>query len=77
MQALLAFLAVSLVASAFPVEVVDDRGKTILIAQEPGRIVVAGIPLYAEVLLDLGLLGRMVGVADSPIFPRSLRKHLE
>jgi len=35
----------------------------------PQRIVVAGIPLYSEILISLGLADRIVGVADSPDNP--------
>lgn len=52
-------------AWAFPVTVVDDRGREITIPQAPARIV-ALLPLYAEILVDLGAGERIVGVADSP-----------
>ncbi len=65
-------LVLGFLGQAFPVEVVDDRGKAILVPKEPERIVVAGIPLYAEILVDLGLSGRIVGVADSPDLPPEL-----
>ncbi len=35
----------------------------------PQRVVVAGIPLYSEILIALGLGDRIVGVADSPDNP--------
>ncbi len=35
----------------------------------PERVVVAGIPLYTEILISLGLVERIVGVADSPENP--------
>lgn len=38
-------------------------------AVPPERVVVAGIPLYSEILVTLGLVGRIVGVADSPENP--------
>ncbi len=38
-------------------------------ATSPRRIVVAGIPLYTEVLLALGLRESIVGVADTPENP--------
>jgi iron complex transport system substrate-binding protein len=45
----------------YPVTVTDDRGKTITIPKRPERIVVAGTPLYTEILIDLGALDRIVG----------------
>ncbi len=65
-------LLVSGLGAAFPVEVVDDRGRVILIPQEPQRIVVAGVPLYAEILVDLGLHARLVGVSEAPGLPAEL-----
>ncbi len=38
-------------------------------AAPPERVVVAGIPLYSEILISLGLVNRIVGVADSPENP--------
>lgn len=38
-------------------------------AAAPQRVVVAGIPLYSEILISLGLVDRIVGVADSPENP--------
>lgn len=65
-------LAVSVLGAAFPVKVVDDRGQAILIFAEPQRVVVAGVALYAEILVDLGLADRVVGVSDSPDLPEEL-----
>jgi len=59
-----AVLCVSLLASAFPVTVVDDRGVEVVIETAPERIVVVGT-LYAEILIDLGLLDRVVAITDS------------
>lgn len=59
---------------AFPVRVLDDRGCIIVIPEEPARIVIAGVPLYAEILVDLGLASRIVGVSDSPNLPEELAK---
>ncbi len=74
MRKLVAFgVALSLVGLvwAFPVTVVDDRGMEITIAQRPERIVVL-LPLYAEILMDLGAEGTIVGLADSPDNPPEL-----
>ena len=58
-------------ALAFPVTVVDDRGAEITIAERPERIVTI-LPLYAEILLDLGAGGTIVGLAESPDNPPEL-----
>jgi iron complex transport system substrate-binding protein len=74
MRKLVAFgVALSLVGLvwAFPVTVADDRGMEITIAQRPERIVVL-LPLYAEILMDLGAEGMIVGLADSPDNPPEL-----
>jgi len=59
----------SIVAQQFPVTVVDDRGQEIIIPSRPERIVIAGVTLYIEVLLDIGAGDRIVGVSDSPDNP--------
>ncbi len=41
-------------------------------ASAPQRIVVAGIPLYTEILLALGLGDRIVAVAESPENPKEV-----
>ncbi len=56
----------------YPVTVTDDRGKAITIPQRPERIVVAGTPLYTEILIDLGALNRIVGVAESADNPQEV-----
>lgn len=53
----------------YPVKITDDRGKEITIPKRPERIVVAGTPLYTEILIDLGALNRIVGVSESPDNP--------
>lgn len=65
---LLALLVTTLVWPSFadyPVKVTDDRGKEIVIPKRPERIVVAGTPLYTEILVDLGATNRIVGVSES------------
>jgi iron complex transport system substrate-binding protein len=57
-KVVLTFVAVAVVLGAF-----------IGAATPPQRVVVAGIPLYSEILISLGLLDRIVGVADSPENP--------
>lgn len=60
-------------AADFPVKVVDDRCKEIVVPKRPERIVTL-LPLYAEILIDLGALGRIVGVADSPDNPPEVER---
>ncbi|UCF09309.1 MAG: ABC transporter substrate-binding protein [Candidatus Bipolaricaulota bacterium] len=77
MRTLVVLAVASLVAAAlgptvhgdaFPVIVVDDRGQEVVIPSEPQRIVAIGA-LYAQIVVDLGAVGRLVGVADSPENP--------
>jgi len=62
-------LGLILAAQQYPVTVIDDRGLEIRIERQPSRIVVAGIPLYTEILIDLGVLDRLIAVAESPDNP--------
>lgn len=68
---ILGVLAMALLGQAFPVRVLDDRGREILIPEEPKRVVVL-LPLYAQILVDLGLAERIVGLASSPDNPPEL-----
>jgi len=65
----LVLLGVVVVAQQYPVTVIDNRGQEITIASLPNRIIVAGIPLYTEILIDLGAINRLVAVAESPDNP--------
>lgn len=72
---LLVLLVVGLVwpsLADYPVKVTDDRGKEITITKRPERIVVAGTPLYTEILIDLGALSRIVGVSESADNPKEV-----
>jgi len=64
-------MLLGLIASAqqYPVTVVDDRGREVTIESQPNRIVVAGIPLYTEILIGLGATDRLIAVAASPDNP--------
>jgi iron complex transport system substrate-binding protein len=64
----LAYLMVLLVTAAAPITVTDDRGVDITITEMPQRIVAVGA-MYAQVLVDLGVIDRLVAVADSPDNP--------
>ena len=61
-------LSLALLAGAFPVTVVDDRGHEITIESMPERIVAVGA-LYAEIVGDLGAIDRLIAVAESPDNP--------
>jgi iron complex transport system substrate-binding protein len=55
-------------AWAFPITVTDDRGSEIAIESRPERIVAIGA-LYAQIVVDLGAVDRLVAVgetADNP-----------
>src|SRR5882724_7872423 len=49
--------------SAYPVELRDDRGRTVFVPAEPLRIV-SLIPSHTETLVALGLGGSIVGIDD-------------
>lgn len=51
------------------VVVIDDRGQEIVIEETPERVVVAGTPLYTEILVDIGATEALVGITDSPDNP--------
>jgi len=63
--------ALALTAVAFPVTLIDDRGQEITIDAQPERIVVVGA-LYAQILVDLGVDGRIVAVAESDDNPSEI-----
>ncbi len=56
-------------AQQYPVTVIDDRGIEVTINSQPNRIVVAGIPLYTQIMIDLGAIDRLIAVAKSPDNP--------
>lgn len=58
----------------YPVTVKDNRGLPITIKQRPKRIVVAGTPLYTQIIEDLKAQTRIVGVTDSPNNPPQFKK---
>ena len=65
----LVLLGVVASAQQYPVTVVDDRGVAVTINSQPNRIVVAGTPLYTEIMIDLGAVDRLIAVAESPDNP--------
>jgi iron complex transport system substrate-binding protein len=62
------FLGAVSLTYAFPVSVVDDRGHEIAIESVPERIVAVGA-LYAEIVVGLGAVDRLIAVAESPDNP--------
>ena len=69
MLGLLVLTGVLVSAAQYPVTVTDDRGQEITIRSQPNRIIVAGIPLYTEIISDLGALDRLIAVSKSPDNP--------
>jgi len=72
--AALVLLGLLSTAQQYPVTVTDDRGTSITINGQPNRIVVAGIPLYTEIIIDLGASNRLIAVASSPDNPPEVAK---
>lgn len=60
-------------ATEFPLTVVDDRNKQITIEAVPQTIVVAGVPLYVEILCDLDTEDKIVGLTSSPNLPEEVQ----
>ncbi|GAA3980793.1 ABC transporter substrate-binding protein [Comamonas faecalis] len=60
-------------AQAQPVQVVDDRGQTVVLAQPPQRIV-SLLPSLAETVCALGACGRLVGVDRYTNWPASVQQ---
>ncbi|MBI1729749.1 ABC transporter substrate-binding protein [Candidatus Acetothermia bacterium] len=56
-------------AQSDKVVIVDDRGKEIVVPQPVHRVVVAGTPLFTEIMIDIGASDLLVGVTDSPDNP--------
>ncbi len=67
---LVAALTSAAIAQPFPVAVTDDRGERVTIESMPQRIVAVGA-LYAEIVVGLGAIDRLIAVADSPDNPPS------
>jgi len=66
---LLVLAGVCVSPAQYPVVVTDDRGQEITIESQLNRIIVAGIPLYTEIMIDLGATNRLIAAADSPNNP--------
>ncbi len=69
----IALLTVTLPVSvgAFPVTVIDDRGQEITIERSPQRIVAIGA-LYAQVVVDLGAIDRLIAIGETPDNPAAV-----
>lgn len=64
--------AASIAARAdYPVSVTDDRGQSISIESSPERIVTLNA-LYAQIIVDLGEIDRLIAVAESEDNPATL-----
>ncbi|WP_439519426.1 ABC transporter substrate-binding protein [Hydrogenophaga sp.] len=57
---------------AAPLQITDDRGVTVLLAQSPQRIV-SLLPSLTETVCELGRCERLVGVDRYSNFPQSVR----
>ena len=64
-------LAISLACGAYPVSVVDDREQEIVIETAPQRIVSLNA-LYSQIIVDLGLVDRLIAVAESEDNPEEV-----
>jgi iron complex transport system substrate-binding protein len=59
--------------SDFPVHVVDELGRAVTVGAEPHRIV-SLLPSHTEILFDLGVGDRVVGVDDFSDYPPAVEK---
>ena len=57
--------------AALPVSHLDDRCRDVALAEPPQRIV-ALLPFYSEILLEVTGAGRIVGIGESPDTPAEL-----
>ena len=64
-------VALSSSLGAFPVTVIDDRGQEITIERSPERIVAIGA-LYAQVVVDLGAIDRLVAIGETEDNPAAV-----
>ncbi len=60
-------------ADGFPLQLRDDRGKTVLVTKEPKRIV-ALLPSFTELLFALGVGDRVLGVDDFSEYPPEVNR---
>ncbi len=61
----------SATVEAFPVTVVDDRGQEITIERPPERIVAIGA-LYAQIVVDLGAIDRLIAIGETEDNPAAV-----
>lgn len=62
--------AAYLITTGYPVTILDDRGVEITLSSMPKRIITV-TALYAQIVIDLGAIDRLVAMADSPNNPLS------
>jgi len=60
-------------SAAFPVRVVDDSGRSVLVPQEPLRIITL-LPSFTETVFALGVGARLVGVDDFSDYPNEVAR---
>ncbi len=68
LTAVLLMVTLSASVEAFPVTVIDDRGQEITIEHSPERIVAIGA-LYAQIVVDLGAIDRLIAIGETPDNP--------
>ncbi len=59
-------------ASNYPLTIIDDTGTTVTIPQEPQRII-STAPSNTEILFDLGLQEKIVGITNYCNFPEETK----
>jgi iron complex transport system substrate-binding protein len=64
-------VALSSSVGAFPVTIIDDRGQEITIERSPERIVAIGA-LYAQVVVDLGAIDRLIAIGETEDNPAAV-----
>ena len=69
----LLFLPAFFFSASFPLTIIDDVGMSAVIKQEPKRIISLA-PSNTEILFELGLGGRVVGVSSYCDFPAAAKK---
>jgi iron complex transport system substrate-binding protein len=73
MKRWLVFLSCLLALQAHALQVVDDRGVTVTLAQPPARVVTL-LPSLTEIVCELGACERLVGVDNYSNWPVAVRK---
>jgi ABC-type Fe3+-hydroxamate transport system substrate-binding protein len=58
---------------AYPQKIIDDLGRTLILKEKPKRII-SLVPSLSELLVDLGLKNKLVGITRFCVHPKSLAK---